>query len=310
MSDAGTSEHEVSLLLEDAKRSLDRVRPRDASELRATVGPVVRSITRLWSELNPSFDSDAWYVISALLSEYWPEISAFQSKVIDMEWNNPWLGLGPSEGQIVHPADAPQVAAFNAALSPARTDVGLITSAWPEPWMGPAINASVLVLGANPGWAGAADMEVQERLVHLARANLSGREPLVWLNGQADGTPAATWYRTRLLKDVLAAPGIEEQTVARSLAVVDFHAYHAARWQALPVTLPTQRSTFALVRQRLADDALVVLTRCAFDWCVAIPELLNHPNVFRTKSRQNPRLSQNNLGDEAWAALVERLGGR
>jgi hypothetical protein len=300
------TEEEASRLLGDAQRALDRATPSDVDDLRSIVGPVVRSMTRLWSRLNPTFDSEAWYPISWLLTEHWPEIVAFQSQVTDADWHNPWPDLEPQDGQIVHPADAPFVAAFNAVS--VRADETLVTSAWPEPWAGPAADASVLVLGANPGWAGEADAAAQEQLSDLARANLSGHEPLVWLREAARATPAALWYRQQLLKDVLGVKGgIDETTVAQSLAVVDFHAYHAVKWRALPVTLPTQQHTFDLVRQRLAADASIVLTRCAFEWCIAIPELRNHPNVCRTKSTQTTRLSPNNLGAEPWSALLDRL---
>jgi hypothetical protein len=301
-------ETELEFLLKDAKRALAHADPADPEQLKHVVGPVVRMITRLWSRLNSPFDSDAWYPVSALLSEHWPEIVSYQSKVIDGEWLNPWGDLAPEDGEIVHPADLPYVKAFNAALRPGAETSALVTTAWPEPWIGPATQASVLVLGANPGWAGDEDAESQARLAHLARANLSGHEPLIWLNEQAHGTPADRWYRSRLLADVLGSKAnIDESIVARSLAFVDFHAYHAVRWHPIPVTLPTQHHTFALVRQRLADDALIVLTRCAFEWCVAIPELTKHPNVYRTRSRQNPRLSPNNLGDEGWNELIARL---
>jgi hypothetical protein len=294
-------------LLDDAKRALDRATPSDIDELRTIVGPVVRAVTRLWSRLNATFDSDAWYAISFLLTEHWPEVVAHQSQATSAEWHNPWRDLEPQDGQIVHPADLPFIEAFNAAL-PAGADAALVTSAWPEPWVGPAADASVLVLGANPGWTREVDAEAQDRLSDLARANLSGREPLVWLDEAALGTPAAVWYRDRLLRDVLGPKGrIDEAAVARSLAMVDFHAYHAVRWRPLPVTLPTQQHTFDLVHQRLDADALVVLTRCAFEWCVAIPELANHRNVHRTRSTQHSRLSPNNLGAEPWSALLDRL---
>jgi hypothetical protein len=73
------------------------------------------------------------------------------------------------------------------------------------------------------------------------------------------------------------------------------------------VTLPTQQHTFDLVRQRLAADALIVLTRCAFEWRIAVPELRDHPNVCYTNSRQATRLSPGNLAAEYWSALLDRL---
>lgn len=45
------------------------------------VGRAVRTLTRLWSEKNPAFDGDAWYPISAMLTEHWTQISDHMSSV-------------------------------------------------------------------------------------------------------------------------------------------------------------------------------------------------------------------------------------
>lgn len=45
------------------------------------VGRAVRTLTRLWSKKNPAFDGDAWYPISAMLTEHWTQISDHMSSV-------------------------------------------------------------------------------------------------------------------------------------------------------------------------------------------------------------------------------------
>lgn len=44
------------------------------SDERQKYGQLVRVVTRRWAELNPEFDSDAWYPVSFLLTEHWDAI--------------------------------------------------------------------------------------------------------------------------------------------------------------------------------------------------------------------------------------------
>jgi len=45
------------------------------------VGRAVRTLTRLWSDVNPDFHGDAWYPISAMLTEHWTQIREHMSDV-------------------------------------------------------------------------------------------------------------------------------------------------------------------------------------------------------------------------------------
>jgi hypothetical protein len=46
----------------------------EPNQLREVLGPAVRRLTRLWAELNPEFDGDAWYPVSYMLTEHWDQI--------------------------------------------------------------------------------------------------------------------------------------------------------------------------------------------------------------------------------------------
>ena len=74
------------------------------------------------------------------------------AQAVHVVWcmKNPWLGLQPVDGRIVHPDDDAIVEAFNRRAPP---DYQLLTTAWPQPWAGPIDKARVLILSANPGWS-------------------------------------------------------------------------------------------------------------------------------------------------------------
>ena len=215
---------------------------------------------------------------------------------------NPWLGFGPADRVYVHRDDRRHVEAFNRIAE--SGGYKLVTTAWPQPWAGPIVTARVLVLSANPGWSDD-DAEWDRRLSPLLEQNLTGTRPLLWLDPGAEGSPGAEWVRNRLVCNVLDE--VADEVVADRVCLVEFHAYHAVNWRPLPVTLPSQWFTFEQVRARLAEGAVVILTRAAKAWKVAVPELLDSSNVFETHSTQNTRLSAKNLGNAAWRVLLDRL---
>lgn len=51
----------------------------DADERRERVGRAVRALTRVWSQANPRFDGDAWYPVSAMLTEHWTQIRVYMA---------------------------------------------------------------------------------------------------------------------------------------------------------------------------------------------------------------------------------------
>lgn len=305
---------EIASLVESARRTLSEEPEPDDNLSRHGIGGAVRNLTRAWSILNPDFDGDAWYAVSFLLEENWAEIVAHHEWAVGQRggaerWSNPWKAIAAgNEGLRVHPADLPYITAFNNEIGSRNDDWALATEAWPDPWVGPVLDADVLVLGANPGWAGEEDLLAMERFEHRARANLGGHEPIYYLDPEAADTPGGRWYRNVLLKELLAPQnGLTSNEIAANLAYVDLHGYHARRWHPIPVTLPTQKATFELIRRRIGDGTVVVITRCARDWRVAVPELATHPQVFTTRSTRTTRLSPKNLGEEGWQAVFAAL---
>ncbi len=72
---ATTDEQLVPDAVEQVMRLLGEALEASSSEDRhERVGRAVRTLTRLWSEMNPDFDGDAWYPVSAMLTEHWDQI--------------------------------------------------------------------------------------------------------------------------------------------------------------------------------------------------------------------------------------------
>lgn len=222
---------------------------------------------------------------------------------------NPWLEL-PDEPPFVLSADRPYVEAFNEAAR-RRPEHRIDTTLLPEPWLG-CHDAPVLLLTANPGIdPGDAAVHRRHDFAQAVRANLTARggRPNHLLDPRWTDAPGARWWRERPFKR-LRTDGIDDSTLSKRVLAVEFHGYHSRNWMALPITLSSQWYSFALVAQALQRDAVVVISRPAAAWLVAVPELRRHPErVFVLRSTQNPSISPQNLGGDAgYEAVIAALG--
>lgn len=198
--------------------------------------------------------------------------------------------------------DVPYVATFNKnAPASLRIDTGLM----PGPFIGNP-KAPVIVLALNPGWSPqdrAANrnkvfrMHVRAMLVH----RFLGR-PFYALDGDPQ-RPGAKWWR-RNLKQVLSA--VSEEHVAKNLCCLEYFPYHSKSFGHAAVRLPSQEYTFALLRNAIKRDAVVVMTRGARLWYGAVPELAGYRHLVRTVNARSASLSPRNCGP-AFGTVVRRL---
>ncbi len=138
---------------------------------------------------------------------------------------------------------------------------------------------------------------VQRNLRHAPQAY-----PFYYLDPAEEG-PGHAWCR-RHLRPVLDRVPVEQ--VARRLLMVQFFPYHASSFGHERLRLPSQRYGFALVRQAVARDAVVVLLRSERLWLAAVPQLAGHARLYRLRSRQTSTLSPRNC-PEGFEAVVEAL---
>ncbi|MGO9752275.1 MAG: hypothetical protein ACLP22_12365 [Solirubrobacteraceae bacterium] len=208
-------------------------------------------------------------------------------------WDRP-----PTEPPYVHRDDLPYVAAYNRICieEHAGWRYYLHTDLIPEPFLGPR-NAKLVILNKNPS------LDEADRALHshpgAYREALLGnlRSPNQGFPHLLPGAPfehshSGRWWRRtlRLLVDETGSPA----ALASRIVAVEFHGYHAHKYRAIPVTLPSQYYGFELVRAAIGRGAVVVVMRGHKEWDVAVPELRDHPRVLRGKS-QNAAITPGNV---------------
>lgn len=220
---------------------------------------------------------------------------------------NPWAEL-PDRAPYVLKSDAATVSAFNRV---AGSKTRLRTHILPEPFLGKPRTARVLLLQLNPGFAGS-EVRWHQRpdFARVLRANLTHSacdcaNPYLDPSPALARSPGGTWWRSRLRR-VIEEVG-DASRVARRLAVVEFHGYHSPNFRLLPVTLPSQRYGFWLVRRAIERDAVVIVMRGRDLWRVAVPELDARSRVFTPTTPRSAYLTERTLGRRGSSAVVEAL---
>ncbi len=216
---------------------------------------------------------------------------------------NPWLNLSTANNDFVATIDIDYLHHYQLRRSAQKDDFKLVTSVVPEPWCGPLLNARVLVLSGNPHWDDR-DSGLPELAHPRMRENLSGREPIFWLDPSLIGTSGANWYRLKLLKNVLET--CESRKVAERLSLVDFVGYRSHRWDH-SLRPPSQAFTINAVREAIQRDAWIVVSRGRKLWIDVVPDLALYPRVLFNRSVQNVRLSLQNTGKVGFEAIVAEL---
>jgi hypothetical protein len=227
----------------------------------------------------------------------------FKVETQNRKFVNPWASVARSSAPFLVEMDKGALAAYSVTTRGQKPEFALNTSVVPEPWCGPVLNSRVLVLSGNPHWD-----DRDNSLPQIARdamwQNLSGELPLFWLSPELEGTTGASWYRERLLKEVLKDCSAE--SVATGLSLIDFIGYRSHRWdQSLRV--PSQDFTAGVVAGAIGRGAVIVVSRGWKLWSGLVPELKTYPRLYRNSSPQNVRLSRRNTSSEGFEAILEAL---
>ena len=214
---------------------------------------------------------------------------------------NPWTALS-AEPPYQVPADASAIEQFNRG---ARAEHQLHLELLPEPFIG-SPDAAVVLLGLMPGFS-EPDRAVHARPSFRAAVQRNLRHesqpyPFYYLDPAEDG-PGHVWTRQRL-RPVLERVPVRQ--VAEQLLMVEYLPYHAQKFAHGALRLPSQRYSFALVRQALERDRPIVLMRGERPWLEAVPELARYSRLYRLRSKQNVTLSPRNCPD-GFEAVVEAL---
>ncbi len=211
---------------------------------------------------------------------------------------NPWPALG-CEAPFVLTEDRLAVVGFNArATERTRLELDLL----PEPFVG-RVDAPVLLLALNPGVSDG-DFALHTEEFFRRRVRACHRQeavdcPYYYLDPAVTG-PGARWS-ARVLGPLIREVGLAK--VARGVVLFEYVPYHSRRFAHHQLSLSSQAFSLACVRESLPQAAAVFVTRGLRLWSRAVPELLGHPRLFRTRSAQNIVISPRNC-PAGWAAAV------
>jgi hypothetical protein len=222
---------------------------------------------------------------------------------------NMWSAL-PLDPPYVLDEDRPHVDAWNERRGAKDERVRLQLGVWPEPFLG-SRTASVVMLAQNPAWPGGPPPHVGDAKYEAAlRGNLSDDSDRHIHLGFKDAFAATSgrWWRPRW-RAVMERSGLAFEDMARKVLAVQTHGYFSQRWARLPVTLPSQWFGFDLVRQAVARDAVIVVTRGWKDWAVAVPELLTYDEAVRTNNPRSPYITPGNLPADGFGKVLDALRG-
>jgi hypothetical protein len=163
----------------------------------------------------------------------------------------------------------------------------------------------VVLLNLNPGYTpDGPRIHHDPAFATRTRANLChlpGEYPFYLLDPEVTG-PGRAWWDSKL-RFLIAAVGRE--VVASSVLNVEYFPYHSRKFKHRRLALPSQAYGFALVREALARQAVVILLRGERLWLRAVPELARYP-FYRVKNWRKPSVSPNNCPD-GFKRAVEAL---
>jgi len=217
---------------------------------------------------------------------------------------NPWLELSTSPPYVM-PEDAAAIEAFNRVADVRhRVDLTLL----PEPFLGRP-DAPLVVLGLNPGWNPAdAAVHADATFSRRSRQNLEQAEsafPFYLLDPSLDA-PGHRWWGNKLRRPIEEV-GLE--TVANRVLCVEYFPYHSDQFSGRTPVVPSQQYSFALVRDAIARNAVIVVMRAIARWLAAVPELASYSRRFGLRSVQNVTISPKNCPD-GYAVVIDALRSR
>jgi hypothetical protein len=220
---------------------------------------------------------------------------------------NKWSAL-PLAPPYVLDEDRPYVEAWNELRGVDDERVRLQLGVWPEPFVGSRV-APLVVLAQNPAWRGRPPPHVGDSNYERAlRGNLSDDPDRHVHMGFQDAFAATSgaWWRPRWAA-VVERSGLSFEDLARKVLTVQALGYFSEKWAQLPVTLPSQWFGFDLVRQAVAQNAVIIVTRGWRDWAVAVPELRTYEAAVRTNVPRSPYITPRNLPAEGFERVIAAL---
>lgn len=212
---------------------------------------------------------------------------------------NPWSEI-PTDPPYVLPMDRPYTDMANAVLS--NPSSRLHPERLPEPRSGPR-NAPIVVLQLNPSFdQETGDSPLSDYDQQRLRAGLHDEyAPHIGIADQH------RWWRIAFAEPI-AHFGGDHQRVARSVCSVEYFPYPSLNFACAHLRLPSQAYQFQLVREAVARNALIVVTRGWSLWLGAVPELYGTlGNVLQTRNPRRVTFSRRNLPQGGYERVIAAI---
>jgi len=214
--------------------------------------------------------------------------------------DNPWKRIG-SQPPFVLEEDIAAIEAFNSRYGH-NADKRINLCHTPVPRNGP-VKAPVVFLLNNPSYPentlhGYKDEQIISRELESIRDE---NYPHLEL------TPEGYWYPR--FKELMKEAGLSPERLSCNICSIEIFPYRSRKFRHGSIKLQSQNYTFALVRERLANEALIIVMRGYSLWVKQIPELaakMNH-TVFRAKNPLCNYASRRNLPSGVFEKICLRL---
>jgi hypothetical protein len=214
--------------------------------------------------------------------------------------DNPWIEL-PERPPYILSRDRAAVEPYNRTRATPETRIQ--DHVLPEPYLGDP-SAPVVLLLLNPGAYDLTPGSLTLSQYHGARENLAhGKRLWPFLPLDPRNKDRSGWWRDSL-RPLIEDEGIPAARLARGLFSIEYFPYVSKRYGNLRV--PSQAYGFALLREALARDALVVVMFGEGRWHDAVPELRTYQPRHRLRSSQNATISERNCPD-GYREIVARV---
>jgi hypothetical protein len=87
---------------------------------------------------------------------------------------------------------------------------------------------------------------------------------------------------------------------------IQYFPYRSATKNVPNCVLPSQRFSWTLARQAIAEEKLIVVLRSWEEWAAAVPELRHYPCV-RLNQVRSPFVSEGNMASNDWSRMLRAL---
>ncbi len=180
----------------------------------------------------------------------------------------------------VHKEDVPLLESW---YKTDKNTLKLQTHLFPEPYIGNPINASLILLALNPGYAGTEEAWYKKhngKVEKILMDNLLHKvkeKPYYYFNEDIRESSPGHDYILKRFKALLGSTKeVTQDDLSSRMAMIQFFPYHSARFKYMPNKyLPSQKYNFSLVLQAMKNNKTFICMRSFNKWEQGLNDYIN-----------------------------------